>query len=173
MASYYRNIIAHYFPDRAMIELALFELRDADSRDATEAFWAKVDRLRDLFKFEFFYPRRDAHRAALEAELARIDPAWARRLASGDRGVAQLIRRCQPLVGHAILLPFAEAYSVVAGLLARAAPGDAVDERALLDAALVEGRPAWLLRRISSEAALGKLLFANGRSEEHTYEPQS
>src|SRR3546814_15742193 len=42
MASYYRNIIAHHFLDRAMIELALFELRDADSRDATEAFGAKV-----------------------------------------------------------------------------------------------------------------------------------
>src|SRR3546814_3350576 len=31
MASYYRNIIAHHFLDRAMIELALFELRDRKS----------------------------------------------------------------------------------------------------------------------------------------------
>lgn len=164
MASYYRNIIAHHFLDRAMIELALFELRDGDSGDATAAFWAKIDRLRDLFKFEFFYPPRDEHRAAIEAELARIDPVWDRRLASGDRGIAQLLRRCQPVVGHAILLPFAEAYSVVAEQLARAKPGDAVDEKALLDAALVEGRQAYLLRRISSEAAIGKLLFANGLS---------
>ncbi|HMO77509.1 MAG TPA: glycerol-3-phosphate 1-O-acyltransferase, partial [Sphingopyxis sp.] len=164
MASYYRNIIAHHFLDRAMIELALFELRDADSGDATAAFWAKLDRLRDLFKFEFFYPPRDEHRAAIEAELARIDPVWDRRLASGDRGVAQLIRRCQPVVGHAILLPFAEAYSVVADLLARAKPGEAVDDKALLAAALVEGRQAYLLRRISSEAAIGKLLFENGLS---------
>lgn len=164
MASYYRNIIAHHFLDRAMIELALFELRDADSGDATAAFWARIDRLRDLFKFEFFYPPRDEHRAAIEAELARIDPVWDRRLASGDRGIAQLLRRCQPVVGHAILLPFAEAYSVVAEQLARAKPGDVVDEKALLDAALVEGRQAWLLRRISSEAAIGKLLFANGLS---------
>ena len=164
MASYYRNIIAHHFLDRAMIELALCELRDADSRDATAAFWTKIDRLRDLFKFEFFYPPRDEHRAALEAELERIDPVWDRRLASGDRGVAQLIRRCQPLVGHAILLPFAEAYSVVAEILARARPGDEVDEKALLDAALTEGKQAYLLRRISSEAAIGKLLFANGLS---------
>ena len=81
-----------------------------------------------------------------------------------DRGIAQLLRRCQPVVGHAILLPFAEAYSVVAEQLARAKPGDTVDEKALLDAALVEGRQAWLLRRISSEAAIGKLLFANGLS---------
>jgi len=164
MASYYRNIIAHHFLGRAMIELALFELLDADSGDATAAFWGRIDRLRDLFKFEFFYPPREEHRAAIEAELARIDPVWDRRLASGDRGIAQLIRRCQPVVGHAILLPFAEAYSVVADLLARARPGETVDEKPLLDAALVEGRQAWLLRRISSEAAIGKLLFANGLS---------
>ena len=164
MASYYRNIIAHHFLDRAMIELAMFELRDADKGDAAAAFWAKIDRLRDLFKFEFFYPPREEHRAAIETELARIDPVWDRRLASGDRGVAQLLRRCQPVVGHAILLPFAEAYSVVAEQLARAKPGDVVDEQALLDAALVEGRQAYLLRRISSEAAIGKLLFANGLS---------
>lgn len=164
MASYYRNIIVHHFLDRAMIELALFELRDADSGDATDAFWARIDRLRDLFKFEFFYPPRDEHRAAIETELARIDPTWEKRLASGDRGVAQLIRRCQPVVGHAVLLPFAEAYSVVAGLLARAQPGDEVDDKALLDAALVEGKQAYLLRRISSEAAIGKLLFENGLS---------
>ena len=164
MASYYRNIIAHHFLGRAMIELALFALRDADSGDATVAFWDRIDRLRDLFKFEFFYPPRDEHMASLRAELTRIDPVWDRRLASGDRGIAQLIRRCQPVVGHAILLPFAEAYSVVAELLARAGPGDAVDEKTLLDAALVEGKQAYLLRRISSEAAIGKLLFANGLS---------
>ncbi|WP_374524619.1 glycerol-3-phosphate 1-O-acyltransferase [Sphingopyxis sp.] len=164
MASYYRNIIAHHFLDRAMIELVLFQLRDGGEGDATAAFWTKIDRLRDLFKFEFFYPPRDEHRAAIEAELARIDPVWDRRLASGDRGIAQLIRRCQPVVGHAILLPFAEAYSVVADLLTRAKPGDEVDQKALLDAALVEGRQAYLLRRISSEAAIGKLLFENGLS---------
>ncbi|WP_282946770.1 MULTISPECIES: glycerol-3-phosphate 1-O-acyltransferase [unclassified Sphingopyxis] len=164
MASYYRNIIAHHFLDRAMIELALFQLRESGEGDATAAFWAKIDRLRDLFKFEFFYPPRDEHRAAIEAELARIDPVWDRRLASGDRGVAQLIHRCQPVVGHAILLPFAEAYSVVAELLTRARPGYEVDTKTLLDTALVEGRQAYLLRRISSEAAIGKLLFENGLS---------
>lgn len=164
MASYYRNIIVHHFLDRAMIEIALFQLRDADNGDATAAFWAATDRLRDLFKFEFFYPPRDEHHAALEAELARIDPAWKKRLASGDRGIAQLIRRCQPLVGHAVLLPFAEAYSVVADLLSRARPGEEVDEKALEGAALAEGKQAYLLRRISSEAAIGKLLFANGLS---------
>lgn len=164
MASYYRNIIAHHFLDRAMIELALFQLRDSGEGDATTAFWSKVDRFRDLFKFEFFYPPRDEHRAAIEAELARIDPVWDRRLASGASGVAALIRRCQPVVGHAILLPYAEAYSVVAELLTRARTGDEVDQKMLLGAALTEGRQAYLLRRISSEAAIGKLLFENGLS---------
>src|SRR3546814_1110868 len=52
----------------------------------------------------------------------------------------------------------------ISDLLARSKPGDAVDEQALLDAALTEGKQAYLLRRICSEAAIGKLLFANGLS---------
>lgn len=161
MASYYRNSIAHHFLDRAMIELALFSLRDADLADADSAFWAATDRLRDLFKFEFFYPPRDQHRRALEAELTRIDPQWQRRLAQGDRGVAALIRRSQPVVAHAVLLSFVEAYSVVADLIARLRPGDQVDEASIADAALAEGRQALILRHISSEASIGKILFAN------------
>lgn len=162
MASYYRGTIAHHFLDRAMIEVALFALRDSEEADASSAFWGSIDRLRDLFKFEFFYPPRDAHRTAIMAELTRIDPKWESRLASGTRGLHQLLRRCQPLVGHAVLLQYAEAYSVVFDLLARLDDGIAPDEKAICDAALMEGRQAYLLRRISSEAAIGKLLFANG-----------
>ena len=162
MASYYRNTIVHHFLDRAMIEVALFALRDYEEADPAGDFWAGIDRLRDLFKFEFFYPPRDAHRAAIAAELARIDPKWEARLGSGARGIHQLIRRCQPLVGHASLLQFAEAYSVVFDLLARTGDGIVPDEKAICEAALMEGRQAYLLRRISSEAAIGKLLFANG-----------
>ena len=162
MASYYRGTIVHHFLDRAMIEVTLFGLRDDDDGDTTARFWAGIDRLRDLFKFEFFYPPREAHRAAIAAELARIDPKWEVRIASGARGVHQLLRRCQPLVGHAVLLQYAEAYSVVFDLLARLGPGDVPDEKAICDGALSEGRQAYLLRRISSEAAIGKLLFANG-----------
>src|SRR3546814_12584148 len=98
--------------------------------------------------------------AALRAELERIDPVWDRRLASGDRGIAQLIRRCQPVVGHALLLPFAEAYSVVADLPPRSKPGDAVDQKPLLDAAPTEGTQAYTLLRITSQTATGKPLFA-------------
>lgn len=162
MASYYRNTIVHHFLDRAMIEVSLFGLRDYEEADPLGDFWAGIDRLRDLFKFEFFYPPRDAHRAAIAAELTRIDPKWEVRLASGARGIHQLIRRCQPLVGHAALLQFAEAYSVVFDLLARLDDGIVPEERAICEGALMEGRQAYLLRRISSEAAIGKLLFANG-----------
>jgi glycerol-3-phosphate O-acyltransferase len=161
MASYYRGTIVHHFLDRAMIELTLFGLREADGA-VGGAFWAGIDRLRDLFKFEFFYPPREAHRAAIAAELARIDAKWEARLESGARGVHQLLRRCQPLVGHAALLQYAEAYSVVFDLLARLDDGIVPDEKAICEAALAEGRQAYLLRRISSEAAIGKLLFANG-----------
>jgi glycerol-3-phosphate O-acyltransferase len=162
MASYYRGTIVHHFLDRAMIEVALYGLRDYEDASPTADFWAGIDRLRDLFKFEFFYPPRDAHRAAIAAELTRIDPKWEARLAGGARGIHQLLRRCQPLVGHAALLQYVEAYSVVFDLLARLEDGAVADEKAICDAALMEGRQAYLLRRISSEAAISKLLFANG-----------
>jgi glycerol-3-phosphate O-acyltransferase len=54
MASYYRGTIVHHFLDRAMIEVTLFGLREYEDANPTGDFWAGIDRLRDLFKFEFF-----------------------------------------------------------------------------------------------------------------------
>src|SRR3546814_14107895 len=72
-----------------------------------------------------------------------------------------MIRRPPNSTRTDTLLPYPTLFR---SILARARPRDAVDEKALLDTALVEGRQAWLLRRISSQAAIGKLLFPNGLS---------
>ncbi|MEY4270688.1 MAG: hypothetical protein RLZZ58_1904, partial [Pseudomonadota bacterium] len=126
MASYYRNTIIHHFLNRAIIELALFKLDEDDegTGDAVAQFWAEVMRLRDLFKFEFFYPPSDAYRAAVARELALTDAGWERMVAARGKPLARLIRRFQPLVGHAALLPFVEAYTVVFDQLVRQSSGD-------------------------------------------------
>ncbi len=162
MASYYRNTVVHHFLDKTLIELALFKLDEEPGDDAPARFWAEIDRLRNLFKFEFFYQPREVFRRELEAELDRTDGQWSAHLNAGGDGVKTLIRRFQPLLGHAALLPFVEAYIVVFEQLARLGPGEALDQQECVEQGLVEGRQAYLLRRISSEASIGKILFENG-----------
>jgi len=162
MASYYRNTIIHHFVNKAIIELALLGVSDATAGSATDVFWSETERLRDLFKFEFFYPEKSAFREQLSDELARVDPEWRRRLAGGSSEIRLLLRDMRPLVAHATLLQFIEAYSVVFDLLARLPAGESLDESDCVSRALKEGKQAYLQRRITSEASIGKILFANG-----------
>ena len=68
----------------------------------------------------------------------------------------------RPLVAHASLLQFVEAYSVVFDLLARLPAEESLQESDCVSQALKEGRQAYLQRRITSEASIGKILFGNG-----------
>jgi glycerol-3-phosphate O-acyltransferase len=166
VASYYRNTIVHHFVNKAILELALTGaalLPDGAPPDAaTDALWAETERLRDLFKFEFFYPEKAAFRRELEQELQRSVPDWAIRMDGGGNRSLALLAEMRPLVAHASLLPYVEAYSVVFDLLARLEPDESLDEAECVNRALKEGRQAYLQRRITSEASIGKILFANG-----------
>lgn len=162
MASYYRNSVIHHFLGKTLIELALFKLDEEGDEDAPERFWAEIERLRDLFKFEFFYQPREVFRAEIVAELDRTDGQWSAHLNAGADGIKTLIRRFQPLLGHAALLPFVEAYIVVFEQLARLKEGEELDRKSCVEQGLVDGRQAYILRRISSEASIGKILFENG-----------
>lgn len=162
MASYYRNSVIHHFLPKTLIELALFRLEEDEPADAPARFWAEIDRLRDLFKFEFFYHPREVFHREIREELDRTDGQWEAHLNGGPHGIKALIRRCQPLVGHAALLPFVEAYIVVFEQLVRLKEGEALSQVDCVTQGLVEGRQAYMLRRISSEASIGKILFENG-----------
>jgi len=162
IASYYRNSIIHHFLDKAIIELSILKAREVSDRNAAEVFWEETDRLRDLFKFEFFYPEKQQYRDNLKAELQRADPEWKAKLDEGGVKLASLTNRFQPLIGHAVFLPFVEAYTVVLDILSRLEPGSAIDKKTCVETALKEGRQAYLLRRITSEASIGKILFENG-----------
>ena len=162
IASYYRNTIIHHFLDKAIIELSLLKaMEEADGRPA-DIFWNETERLRDLFKFEFFYPAKDVFRRNLETELHRIDPQWAEKLEQRGTKLNSLLNRFQPLIGHAVFLPFAEAYTIILDILARLESGREIGREDCVDLALKEGRQAYLLRFITSEASIGKILFENG-----------
>jgi glycerol-3-phosphate O-acyltransferase len=162
VASYYRNTIVHHFLHKAILELSLFKAEDDGGDDPAATFWAETDHLRKLLKFEFFYPPREQFRSELMAELDRTDADWRNRLSRDRPQLRRLAGRLQPFTGHAALLPYFEAYAVVVDLLARLAPGEQLDAKRCVALALREGRQAYLLRRVSSEASVGKILFENG-----------
>lgn len=161
VASYYRNTVIHFFVNKAIIELALFKASESSGADALESFWAEVDHLRDLFKFEFFYAPTEQFHQQIRQELERYDDKWEDALGQGAAGFSQMLNRMTPLVSHVTLQTYAEAYSVVASLAARMQPGESLSEDTCVNNALKLGRQAYLQRRIGSEASIGKLLFKN------------
>jgi glycerol-3-phosphate O-acyltransferase len=162
MASYYRNTIVHHFVNKAILELALLRASEAAAQEATTVFWQEALRLRNYFKFEFFYPKKKQFRRELHEEMDRVDTAWEDCLAQGGTAVQALLLDMSPLVAHESLLTFVEAYSVVFRLLARLEPGEKMDQDGCVATALKEGRQAYLQRRITSDASIGKILFQNG-----------
>jgi glycerol-3-phosphate O-acyltransferase len=162
VASYYRNTVIHFFVNKAIIELALLKASENEGPDALNVFWAEVDQLRDLFKFEFFYAPTEIFHQQIREELSRYDEDWQTLLSQGTFAFGQLLNRMTPLDSHVTLLIFTEAYSIVAALAARMAYSETLVEQACVADALKLGRQAYLQRRINSEASIGKLLFNNG-----------
>jgi glycerol-3-phosphate O-acyltransferase len=161
VASYYRNTTAHYFVTKAIAELALLHVSMLDG-NRVEAFWAHAERLRDSFKFEFFYAPTEEFRQELRQELERYRPGWEASLETEPAFAAQLLSTVTPHVAHATLLPYVEAYRVVSDILAGMDDEGTLEAADCVSRALGYGRQAYLQRRISSEASVGKLLFENG-----------
>ena len=162
IASFYRNTIVHFFLTRAVAELALLAVSEQRQPVATlDHFWAEVRELRDLFKFEFFYPDTQEFEQQIDAELCRDEPRWQSLLSERPDNARLIINRLSPKLGHVALTIFAEAYSVGTDILLRQPDDEPLDEAVFIDRCMSYGRQAYLQRRISSEASIGKLLYAN------------
>jgi glycerol-3-phosphate O-acyltransferase len=152
-AAYYRNTIVHYFVPGAIAELALAA---TNTDDPLEDFWQEVARLRDLLKFEFFFAGRDEFRRGLENELSRSVPGWREDVKEGR--AEAVIDRLTPLRAHWAILPFLEAYLVVAEELVET-DGPVSDRKAFLSAALERGTRARESGRVQSDESVSKALL--------------
>lgn len=168
MASYYRNTIVHHFIPKAIAELALVEAASNDG-DPQTAFWNEADRLRDMFKFEFFYAPTSEFHKELRAELSFYDADWEKNI-SDRENVLTLLRGMKPLIAHACLKPYVEAYRIMADVFARLPANETLEEKAAMSAAFKYGRQAYLQRRISSKASIGQILFKNAYKVMNGYE---
>ncbi|MDH3303697.1 MAG: glycerol-3-phosphate 1-O-acyltransferase [Gammaproteobacteria bacterium] len=161
VANYYRNTTIHHFVTKAIAELALLRA-STDQQAPLQTFWEEVNRLRDLFKFEFFYAPREAFHHEVAGELRRYAADWEEKLAQEAEFASRLLRSFRPLVAYATLTQFVEAYFVVADVAAITPPEKALQHDDCLRRCFPYGREAYLRQRISSEASIGKQLFENG-----------
>jgi glycerol-3-phosphate O-acyltransferase len=159
VAAFYRNSILHWFVDRAIVELVLLHLttharEGSIVRQGNEEAW----RIRDLLKFEFFFPERAEFDQALAAEMSIVDEHWRVRGSEQLSAAHGLLTRSGLLVAHRTLRSFIEAYLVVAEHLVElgdvaAVPADVVT------CCLSLGRQRVLQRRVASDEAVSAHLF--------------
>jgi glycerol-3-phosphate O-acyltransferase len=144
VAAFYRNSALHFLVERAVAELAREKFRE-DETDGLEAGWQEALRLRDLLKFEFFFPRkRDfLDNMRLEMGILEADPD-------------------APRLAPLVLRPFLESYLVVADCLRAMSSGHRLHEDAFLEECLGLGRQ-WLLQgRLTSAESVSLELFKTG-----------
>ncbi len=158
-AAYYRNTVIHFFVNTAIAELALLHVGERPYDDPVQEFWAEAMRLRDLFKFEFFFAEKESYREELCNELAIQDADWEARISEGPEGAGRLVRSFRPFSAHRVLRPFLESYQVVSDNLQRLEPGKRLDEGQFLSECLGLGKQYQLQRHIESASSVSKVLF--------------
>ncbi len=160
VAAFYRNGAIHHLVTRAIVELALLHVADRDA-DTTplDAAYAEALRLRDLLKFEFFFPTTQQFRADVVAECELIDPDWFDR-AHTESGLTDLLASSTMLVAHRAFRSFFDAQLVVAEALRDKEPGRELDEEALLGECLGLGQQMWLQGRLHRADSVSRELYA-------------
>ena len=133
-----------------------------DTEDPVEAFFIRTSKLRELFKFEFYFPRRAEFREEIEKRVRERFGDWEDIVRRDEAGVRDSLNDVQLLVAHGMLRSFVDAYRIVASVLA-AAGADAIDgESDFLAQCLKTGKQQLLQRRVFSEESISKSLYQTG-----------
>jgi glycerol-3-phosphate O-acyltransferase len=157
-AAVYRNSAIHVLVHRAIVELVIVRAaREEASFDA----WDDSLELRELLKFEFFFPARAEYGRQLREELKVIHGReWEPSRELGRDDAAEYLDHMDLMISHLILRPFLDAYAIVADQLCERGDTDApFDEERFLDRCLVIGRQWALQRRIGSEESVSSEMF--------------
>lgn len=152
--SYYRNVVVHFFINRAIAEISLTSMIDTGQRSAADAE-RRMLAMRDLLKFEFFFPEKDEFLAKVSDDIEVDVPGWPELLATvGPLGV--LAKLGEPIAYWA-LLPFLDAYQIVGDELERVS--GQFDEKKFLQACLARARMYRIEERVFSGESASQVLF--------------
>ena len=158
-AAFYRNTVIHFFINRAITELAVIQAAEDDATDIPAATWQNARRLKDLLKFEFFFPTTREFSEQIAAEASYMYPGWEENTFTPQR-VLEEARKLELVLAHRVIGPFLEAYSVLADQLAAAGEG-AVEQEALVESSLSLARQRWLQKTLHTPESISKDYFVN------------
>ena len=158
-AAYYRNMAVHYFVLDAINEIALLDAADLEVGDQVDYFHERTLQLRELFKFEFYFPRRAHFRAAIENNINQRATDWNDTVRQGATAVRGLLGDMHPLLAHGVLRSFADAYQVVADMLALDADSAIGDDDAFLADCMKLGEQRLMQERIFSAESVSRTLY--------------
>ena len=142
-ASYYRNMVAHHFLGRALLEMALQALDQTRVLNEADLF-ERVGAFRDLLKFEYFFPDKEAFADSITADLRKNAPRWQ------SSKPATVLAKLHPRTASWVVRPFLQSYLVVADEL-RVRPDGMDDERAFIAACLKRGEQYRLQGKIGAD----------------------
>jgi glycerol-3-phosphate O-acyltransferase len=161
VAAFYRNAAIHHFVNRAIVELSVLEVDDADDgREALAAGFTHALDLRDLLKYEFFFPDKETFRSELADELSLIDPDWTEQGRPVSR-TKEVLLASSFLCAHRVLRSFVDAQWLFAERLAAWDVARPVEESELFDDCSAVGQQLLLQGRLHGPEALSRELFAS------------
>jgi len=161
-AAFYRNVVIHWFVNRAIVELSLVAATESgEGKDPMAYALDEAFAMRDLLKFEFFFAEKGEFQDELRAEVALIDPAWREKGGAGLQELGRALADSGGLMADRILRSFLEAYYIVADRLA-AHGSAAIDQDGFVRECLGVGQQYHLQRRIVSGEAVSAELFKTG-----------
>jgi glycerol-3-phosphate O-acyltransferase len=157
-AAYYRNTVTHFFLAAALGEIGLALCAGDIELPNEKNLRDQVEKLRDLFKFEFFFLPKPEFWEAVLRETRHHYPGWD----SGTVSLHKQLIQSPPRFGHAMLRSLAEAYRVMAVSLLKLEGAPVGEHKQLTATMLGHGREMQLRRKISSASALSRDLFTTG-----------
>lgn len=162
MATYYANTVAGHFYHAAFVEMALVKIKDDESADRIIRFWEEIMRLRDLFKFEFFYTSKAKFSGEIEAELAMFHPEWHDIMCDPKRSIREILKAQNLFISRALLLSYLEAYKVVCTALHSWDHEEPFSEQAFLDFCMFKGQDLHWQNKITRLGSVSKPFLQNG-----------
>ena len=147
-ASYYRNMAAHHFLHRAILEMAL----EGQKRRVNEiGIVEKRRRIARPSQVRVFFPGKEEFCGQIAADLETVDPDW-----RGATGPA-LLKLLDPKTANWVIRPLLQAYLVVADELA--ATSEAIEDETVFIRACLRRGEAYRLRGLIGADGVSTILF--------------